>query len=70
MKRMSHVLRAIDAILDSLIRREDRTIPADKLKARVQKRVGCNDEEYGHALTDVHISGMVKIRPQGITRIA
>ena len=70
MKRMGHVLRAIDGILDSLIRQEDRTLPADTLKARVQKKTRCNDEEYGHALTDVHISGMVKIRPQGITRIA
>ena len=70
MKRMNHVLKAIDAILDSLIRREDRTIPADKLKARVQKRVGCNDDEYAHALTDCHISGMIRKGPSGITRIA
>ena len=70
MKRMSKVLAAIDAILDLSLG----GIGADELKARVMRRVRCNEHEYHHAALDLSASGMIRATGSGdslrVVRIA
>lgn len=70
MKRMSHVLKAIDAVLDLLASAPRFTMDPTALRERAMRRSRCTIEEYRHAVQDLSMSGMVRFSLDNARRIA
>lgn len=70
MKRMTHVLKVIDAVLDLLADAPRFTMDPTHLRERAMKRSRCSIEEYQHAVQDLSASGMVRFSLESVRRIA